>query len=113
MLFVNVQQNFMDLNDIIKVEVAYAKSDRQYVVEVYVARGSTIESVIKASGILNNCPEIDLTRQKIGIFSKPCQLIDRIKDGDRIEIYRSLIIDPKEARRTKAKRPKTLSDDLC
>lgn len=93
----------MDHNKI-RVEVVYAKPDRQYLIEVEVEQGCTIESAIHQSKILMEFPEIDLTKQKVGVFSKPRQLSDLIQQGERIEIYRQLMIDPKEARRAKAKK---------
>jgi putative ubiquitin-RnfH superfamily antitoxin RatB of RatAB toxin-antitoxin module len=93
-------------NNMVKVEVAYARPDRQCVITVEIAAGSTIEAAIRLSGILAEFPEIDLAAQKIGVFSKSCSLSDKIRGGDRIEIYRPLIIDPKEARRAKAKKQK-------
>lgn len=85
-----------------KVEVAYATPEIQRIFTVYVAPGSTIESAILCSGVLTIFPEIDLTQQKVGIFSKQKKLSDLVSDGDRIEIYRPLTIDPKDARRKRA-----------
>ena len=59
-------------------------------------------SRIDRSGILDIFPEIDLGKQKVGIFSQARGLMDIVKEGDRIEIYRLLVIDPKEARRKRA-----------
>ena len=94
------------MSKLITVEVAYAKPDDQRLIVIKVGETCTIESVIYQSGILTFFPEIDLTRQKVGIFGKVKQLTDYVMDGDRIEIYRPLIIDPKEARRAKAKKPR-------
>lgn len=88
----------------IKVEVAYARLDQQWLLTVELEAGSTLHTAILRSGILDQCLEINLNHQKIGIFSKLSQLTDVIKEGDRIEIYRPLLIDPKEARRAKAKK---------
>jgi putative ubiquitin-RnfH superfamily antitoxin RatB of RatAB toxin-antitoxin module len=88
----------------IKVEVAYARLDQQWLLSVELLPGSTIHAAILQSGILDECPEINLFNQKVGIFSKPGNLTDILHEGDRIEIYRPLLIDPKEARRTKAKK---------
>ncbi len=93
----------MAINKIIKVEVAYARSDKQWLIPIEVEAGSTIEAAILCSGILRECPEIDLTKQKIGVFSQSRHLFAEVNEGDRIEIYRPLLIDPKEARRAKAK----------
>ena len=91
-------------NNWITVEVAYAWPGQQTLIEVKLQAGSTIEAAIERSGILMQCPEINLAVQEVGIFSRLCQLSDEVFNGDRIEIYRPLIIDPKEARRAKAKK---------
>lgn len=91
----------------VMVEVAYAEPTLQRIISVEVIPGSTVEAAILQSGILSLFPQIDLTKQKVGIFSKACKLTDLVKEGDRIEIYRPLTIDPKEARRAKAKKRKT------
>lgn len=89
---------------LINVEIAYARPDTQRIIKIQIAAGSTIEAAIKQSGILDIFPEIDLHKQKVGVFSKQGELGDEIHEGDRVEIYRSLTIDPKEARRAKAKK---------
>lgn len=90
----------------IKIEVAYATPDNQQIFTVYVMPGSTIETAIDRSGVLDVFPEIDLMQQKVGIFSKQKKLSDTVSEGDRIEIYRPLTIDPKEARRKRAENSK-------
>lgn len=89
----------------INVEVAYAAPAQQKIIPIEVDAGSTIEQVIHLSGILECFPDIDLTKQKVGIFSKLKKLSDIVMDGDRIEIYRPLTIDPKEARKKRADCP--------
>jgi len=86
----------------VKVEVVYANTLEQRLIEVILPVGSTIQEAIFASKIKDLFPEIDLTRQKVGIFSKQKELTDIVAEGDRIEIYRPLLIDPKEARRLRA-----------
>lgn len=88
--------------NMITVEVAYARHDEQKIISLEVPAGSNIQFVIDASTILTLFPEIDLTQQKIGIFSKLKNLTDTVMPGDRVEIYRPLLIDPKDARRAKA-----------
>lgn len=88
----------------IQVEVVYASLKQQKLIKLEVDENTSIETAIRLSGILNLFPEIDLTKQKVGIFSKPKSLEDPLKAGDRVEIYRPLLIDPKEARRVKAKK---------
>lgn len=91
-------------DEYIKVEVAYAKPDYQCVFIVEVEPGTTIETAIKFSGILDRFPEIDLSKQPVGVFSKPRNLSDIVHAGERIEIYRPLALDPKVARRRRASR---------
>lgn len=86
----------------IKVEVAYAKPEEQVILAVMVEPDATVETAIRASGILQRFPEIDLALAKVGIFSKPCGLDHVPRPNERIEIYRPLIADPKEARRNRA-----------
>lgn len=88
----------------ITVEVVYALPEKQYVRQVTLAEGSSVEDVIRASGLLELRHDIDLTQNKIGIYSRPVKLQDEVNDGDRVEIYRPLIADPKELRRQRAER---------
>src|SRR3990167_9698547 len=85
------------------IEVAYSAFQTQSILTIHVKRGITIEEAIHHSGILTLFPEIDLTQLNVGIFGSQCALTDIVYEGDRIEIYRPLLIDPKEARRAKAK----------
>lgn len=86
-----------------RIEVAYATPQRQEVIEVPAHPGTTIEQTIRASGMLERFPEIDLSRHRVGIFGELAGLRDPVHDGDRIEIYRPLLADPKEVRRKRAK----------
>jgi putative ubiquitin-RnfH superfamily antitoxin RatB of RatAB toxin-antitoxin module len=86
----------------IRVEVAYATPVKQTIIPIEINEGCTIESAINCSGILEYYPEIDLKNQKIGIFSKIKSLSDAVQAGERIEIYRELTINPKDARRQRA-----------
>lgn len=87
-----------------RVEVAYAKPEAQVVVPLEVAEGTTAAGAIEASGLLDKFPEIELADNRVGVFSKPCPLNHVLRAGDRVEIYRALIADPKEARRNRAAR---------
>ena len=84
------------------IEVAYAKSDEQLIKSVQADDACTVEQAIELSGMLNHYPEIDLTKNKVGIFSQICALSKCLQENDRVEIYRSLAIDPMEARRQRA-----------
>ncbi len=87
----------------IMVEVAYATPEHQEIVTVKVFEGATIAEVIAKSGIQKIFPEIDLTQQKVGIFSKIQEITQTVKSGDRIEIYRPLTLDPNASRLQRAK----------
>ena len=91
------------LSPFIEVEIVYGKTGAVRVVKQEVENNATIRQAIEQSGILKMYPEIDLDRNKVGIFSKKKELQDVVQDGDRIEIYRPLLVDPKEARRRRAK----------
>jgi len=88
----------------IRVEVAYALPEKQYLQRVTLSEGATVEEAINASGLLELRSDIDLAKNKVGIFSRPVKLADAVQDGDRVEIYRPLIADPKELRRKRAEK---------
>nr|WP_136249604.1 RnfH family protein [Ningiella ruwaisensis] len=90
----------------LSIEVAYALPDRQSLITLNVADNTTVEEAIKQSGILNIYTDIDLNENKVGIWNKTCKLSDPIKNGDRIEIYRPLVADPKEVRKLRAQKAK-------
>lgn len=92
----------------IRVEVVYALPQQQVLLQLAVAPGTTVESAILRSGMLAQFPDIDLTRNKVGIFSKIVTLDTTLRDRDRIEIYRPLIADPKEIRRQRASAGKSM-----
>jgi uncharacterized protein len=83
----------------IKVEVAFARENEQQIIELLVDPGTTLEQAVEQSGITQIFPEIDLSVNKLGIFGKLGKKAAELKAGDRVEIYRPLIADPKEVRR--------------
>lgn len=87
---------------LITVEVAYALPDEQAIIQLQVSPDADIRTIIMQSGILERFPEIDLEDSKVGIFSKLAKYTDTLHHGDRIEIYRPLIADPKEVRKQRA-----------
>ena len=90
----------------IQVEVVFALPQRQALLTVNVPVGSTVQQAIDASGILRNFNEIDLNENKVGIGSRTVSLTDVVSAGDRIEIYRGLIADPKDMRKRRADKAK-------
>ena len=87
---------------LIDVEVAYATPEQQMIVALKIPEGATVEQAINASGLLNRFPEIVWDDIKVGIFGSVCKLDQFVRQADRVEIYRLLIHDPKEARRQRA-----------
>ena len=92
----------------ILVEVVYALPEEQTLLALEVDDSVTAEEVINQSGILELYPQIDLAKNKIGLFSKIIKLDRQVREKDRIEIYRDLIADPKEVRKKRAAEGKAL-----
>lgn len=88
--------------DSIAVEVAYALPDEQVIIPVKIEAGATVEQAIVRSAVLSRFPEIDLAVNKVGVFGKLGRLDAVLRDGDRVEIYRPLLADPKEIRKQRA-----------
>ncbi len=86
-----------------QVSVAYALPERQTVLTLEVAQGTTLEAAIQQCGILRLYPEVDLTRQQVGILGRVRPLTTVLKAGDRVEIYRPRLADPKAVRRSRIK----------
>lgn len=84
------------------VQICYAQPDRQWLLSHEVNAGSTIQQVIEESGIIADAPEIDISVMRVGIYGKTKTLNTVVREHDRIEIYRGLIADPKDARRRRA-----------
>jgi hypothetical protein len=87
---------------LIDVEVAYATPEEQIIVALKMPEDATVEQAINASALLSRFPEIDAADIKAGIFGCVCKLNQQLRQADRVEIYRPLIHDPKEARRHRA-----------
>ena len=89
---------------LISIEVAYARPDTQVIIPLQVIPGTTVLEAIKLSGIVQKFPEIDLQQNKLGIFSKITKAETVLQEKDRVEIYRTLIADPKVSRRARAEK---------
>jgi uncharacterized protein len=96
------------MNDKINIEVVYAMPGEQILLRLSVPAGTTVADAIHASGVLVKHPEIDLGKNKLGIFGKLTKAEAVLRDKDRIEIYRPLIADPKEVRRKRAEEGKVM-----
>ncbi|MBO1924156.1 RnfH family protein [Thiomicrorhabdus sp. 6S3-12] len=82
-----------------KIEIAYALPDEQFLYEQDVPEGSTVLEALQVSELLRRFPELDI--EKVGIFGKPVKHDQILREGDRIEVYRPLKADPRERRREK------------
>jgi len=92
-----------DTLNMIDVEVAFAEHDKQVIKPLTVSAGTTAIEAVRLSAIREDFPEIPGDDEiEVGIFSKKCPADEILHSGDRVEIYRPLLIDPKEARRLKA-----------
>jgi len=103
--------------DLISVEVAYALPDKQKIVALLVEPGTTAMQAVVRSNITKDFPEIDVESAKMGIFGQSlgtkglsAALEHVLQAGDRVEIYRPLIADPKEVRRKRAEKAKVKKD---
>jgi putative ubiquitin-RnfH superfamily antitoxin RatB of RatAB toxin-antitoxin module len=90
------------------IEIAYALPQKQELVHLKLPAGSTVQQAIEASGLKQKHPEIDLAKNKVGVFGKLSKLDAPLRDRDRVEIYRPLIADPKEVRKKRAEEGKVM-----
>ena len=90
--------------NLFEIEVAYALPHRQFLRRFKVSSGSTVREAIVQSGVLSKFPEINLEFIKVGIFSRSVGMDAPLNSGDRVEIYRPLILSPTDARRLRAER---------
>ena len=88
--------------EFISIEVAYALPEQQTIIALTLPKGTTVQQAIVASKVLELYPDINKTELNVGIFGSACKLENLLKTGDRVEIYRPLHHDPKEARRQRA-----------
>jgi len=86
-----------------KIGVAYGSARRQAWLNIELDEGATVKDAIERSGLLRQFPEIDLAKNKVGIYSKIVTLEAKLADGDRVEIYAPLTVDPKTVKTKKAK----------
>ena len=87
-----------------RIDVVYATPARQERVRLEMPGGASALAAVRASGLLERHPEIDLARGKLGVFGKVVAADTSLTDGDRVEIYRPLAVDPRAARRARAGR---------
>ena len=88
--------------DTIFVEVAHARPNKQVLLKVEVPAGATVKLAIESSGIRREFPDLVVDPARVGIFGRKAAMDEQLREGDRVEIYRPLIADPKESRRKRA-----------
>ena len=88
--------------DTAHIQLCYALPEKAVVIDLDVEVGCTLEEIVGKSGLLAQFPEIDLSKNKLGIYGKLKPLDTVAREGDRIEIYRTLQADPMESRRRRA-----------
>jgi putative ubiquitin-RnfH superfamily antitoxin RatB of RatAB toxin-antitoxin module len=89
--------------DSINVEVVCATAERQLLLQITLPAGSRVIEAVEQSGILQAMPEVAFDPSRLGIFSRHVSPDDMLHDGDRVEIYRPLTLDPKDARRRRVR----------
>ena len=92
----------------VTVDIVYALRDAQALVTLKLPAGATVRDAVEASGLLGKFPEIDLAKNKLGVFAKLVKPDTALRDRDRVEIYRPLIADPKEVRKQRAAEGKVM-----
>ncbi|ASM53244.1 hypothetical protein PNIG_a1015 [Pseudoalteromonas nigrifaciens] len=90
----------------IDVEVVFALPETATSLTIEVVKGTTVEQAVIQSGIIEKHPEIDATALTLGVWNRTVKPNQELKEGDRVEIYRPLIADPKDARRKRAEKAK-------
>lgn len=90
--------------EVLRIEVVYALPEWQILVKLELPPGATAGDAVLRSGLPARCPEIDPQALPLGIFGRAVEPTQRLQDGDRVEIYRALRVDPKDARRARVAR---------
>jgi putative ubiquitin-RnfH superfamily antitoxin RatB of RatAB toxin-antitoxin module len=90
----------------IAVEVVYATPQQQFLIKLEVPEETTLREAVQHSGLYQRLPNLNATAIKLGVFSRIAEEDERVRAGDRIEIYRELLADPKSTRRLRAAKAK-------
>lgn len=94
--------------DTVRVQVCHARPDSVFLEDLVMSAGASLRQALFASSLQKAFPELDLSTAKIGVHGKLRALDDLLREGDRIEVYRPLLADPKDARRRRVVRERKL-----
>lgn len=97
----------------IEIEVAVAWPELQVLVPLTLTAGATVADAIAASGLESRFPNLEIHPDRLGVFAEKRSLDDELRSGDRVEIYRPLKVDPKEARRKAVEAKKKKFSSRC
>ena len=86
-----------------RVEVAWGTAERQTLIALHVEEGATVAQALQAAGVRREFHGLPLESMPVGVFGRPVERAEVLKPGDRVELYRPLAMDPKEARRRRAR----------
>ena len=89
---------------VIHVSVVCAAPDRVFLRELQLPQGASVSDAIEASGFRQAWPEVPVSAERLGVFARKADFTTLLQEGDRVEIYRALKVDPKDARRRRAKK---------
>ena len=94
--------------EMLNIEVCYASPANQELIRLKLPAGANLQQALEASGLLDKYPDIDIKKNKFGIWNKLSKLDSMLRNQDRVEIYRPLIADPKEVRKQRAAEGKVM-----
>jgi putative ubiquitin-RnfH superfamily antitoxin RatB of RatAB toxin-antitoxin module len=94
--------------ELMNIEVVYPLPEKQEIFTVSLPAGASVRQAIEASSVLLKYPDIDMSKNKIGVFARLVKPDAPLRDRDRVEIYRPLIADPKEVRKQRAAEGKVM-----
>lgn len=94
--------------ELMSIEVVYPLPEKQEIFTVSLPAGASVRQAIEISGVLLKYPDIDMSKNKIGVFARLVKPDAPLRDRDRVEIYRPLIADPKEVRKQRAAEGKVM-----
>ena len=87
-----------------KIQITYINSQSEYLLDMQVSEKTSVREAIAQSGVLSRFPEISIEHNRVGVYGEIVELDHVLDEGDRVEIYRPLLMDPMEARRLRAKK---------